>query len=139
MKRVWSFYSLATGEFVGRRFSGNTDAERDMNTPTGCGAIEGRYSTGSQRVNLQTGAVQDYIPPAPDSDHEWSADARAWVIQPEIAAARTRRASLLHQIETLERQQLRPIRELALNPDNSRAADVLAAIESQIISLRSQL
>jgi hypothetical protein len=138
-RQSWSMYALDTGLFTGRRVSGCTPDDLVRNTPPGCAAIEGKFDAGSQRVDLQTGEVVDYRPDPPDADHEWNDAARRWTLRPEIAAARRARVNAIAQIESLEARQARPMRELALNPDNARAADVLAEIESQISVLRSQL
>ena len=119
--------------------SGYTDRDIEINTPDGCGAIEGKYHAGSQRVDLETGEVVEYQPPQPDADHEWNNDARGWVLRPDVVAERARRAAVLAQIIALESKQARPLREFAVNPNNAHARELIAQIESQIAALRSTL
>lgn len=62
MKTV-SFYDPETGLFAGRWFSGPGN-KVERNTPQGMAAIEGRYDPKSQRVDIETGEVVPYEPPA---------------------------------------------------------------------------
>lgn len=52
---------------------------------------------------------------------------------PDLKAARK------HQIEVLERSQLRALRELALDPNNVEAMGRLKAVDQEIESLRADL
>jgi len=137
--RTWHFYDLQTGIFSGRLFSARSETDLQFNTPEGFGAREGVIDWESQRVDLATGELVDYQPPAPDSDHEWVPDARRWVLKLEVADRRARRAAALSQIEALETKQLRSLRELVIDPNNTDAASRLAQIESEIAELRRQL
>ena len=65
--RTWSFYDAATGAIAPGAMT-CTSAQADANTPASHVAIEGRFDHLSQRVNLQTGQVEDYQPPAPADD-----------------------------------------------------------------------
>lgn len=91
MSRTVLFYSLVDGTFDGRGRTG-TDEQIEAKTPAGCGAIDADMvgDWRSQRVDLPTGDVVDWQPPAP-ADTElatwsWDADARRWVAQPTVAA-----------------------------------------------------
>ena len=75
MKRA-SFYSLATGLLTGSHFSGNEAALR-LNTPAGCGAIDGAWDAAAWRVDLATGQPVPYTPPPPP-DEVLAQAARAW-------------------------------------------------------------
>ncbi|WP_428421978.1 tail fiber assembly protein [Methylibium sp.] len=61
-----------------------------MNIPSGLAAREGVYDHLSQRVDLITGAVVDWQPPAPaDTEFEtwaWDAKTRRWLSTPTEAA-----------------------------------------------------
>lgn len=86
---TWSFYDLATGAIApGAMIC--TAAQVAANTPEGCAAIVGRFDPLSQRVDLATGQVVDWQPPAPPDDElqtwAWDATARRWVAQPTLTA-----------------------------------------------------
>lgn len=121
---AWSFYDPQTGLFTGRKFTGLTEYLA-ANTPTGCAAVEGAYDARSQRVDLQTGAVVD------DADLAESNRQRRDREQ--------RRAHASLRIEELERRQLRPMRELQIDPANAEALARLRQIEAQILALRADL
>lgn len=53
MSNTWSFYDLATGEFIGRSFTGPA-AEVEVNTPSGAGAYAGDVPRWGFKVNLTT-------------------------------------------------------------------------------------
>lgn len=80
--KTYSFYSLATGLFTGQTYGGS-DFNLAINTPAGCAARVGDWDSLCQRVNLETGGVEDWQPPAPpdtsDCTHEWDSGSRRWV------------------------------------------------------------
>lgn len=88
---VWHFYALETGVFTGRRID-CPDDHVQANTPAGCGAVQGVDDWQAQCVDLQTGQVIDWQPPAPPSDAmqtwTWSAPTRRWTAAPTLAALR---------------------------------------------------
>lgn len=55
-------------------------------------------------------------------------------LDPELERSRT-----LERIEALERQQARPLRELAIDPANAEATQRLAVIDEQIAMLRQTI
>lgn len=118
MNRCWSFYRLDTGEFTGRRFSGPEDAV-EINTPSGCGSVEGRHDKSLQRLDLQSGLVVQREQPQEEVERELR-DRRS-------AAART-------QIRELEQRQARRVRELLADSD-----PILRDIDEQIQALRADL
>jgi hypothetical protein len=132
--KTWSFFHPETGLFSGRvlRASDRAIAE---NTPDGLIAIEGEYDYLCQRV--ENGQVVDYQPPQPDADHEWNG--QRWVLKREVEERNLRRYESLHQIRLLEERQLRPLRELSVNPDNSEARQRLTQIEKEIAELRADV
>lgn len=99
---AWHFYALETGLFTGRWIDCPTDHVQ-ANTPEGCGAAQGVADWQAQCVDLQTGQVIDWQPPAPASDAmrtwSWSEQARRWIAVPtqaaHAAAARAERDRLL--------------------------------------------
>lgn len=90
--RTWHFYSLATGLLTGRTVAVDDEdtALLQANTPADCGAIVGVTDWMAQRVDIETGALVDYQPPAPADDAmrtwQWDAEARRWVAHPTQAA-----------------------------------------------------
>lgn len=121
---AWSFYDSETGLFTGRVKTLPGDALLKENTPPGCGALPGVFDRLAQRVDLKTGEVVAYQRPQAEIDAEQSAK-----------RAREARA----QIEQLERAQARPMRELAIDPDNAEAKRRLAEIDDEIKELRADV
>lgn len=77
----------------------------------------------------------DARPTCPGPDYEWDESQHVW--RPTVKSIS--KVSLLLQIELLERQQARPHRELALNPQNKMALERLESIDQQIGELRGNL
>ena len=102
MSATWSFYDVATGALAPGAITCSA-AQLAANTPPGHAAIAGRFDPLSQRVDLATGQVVDWQPPAPADDElrtwAWDAVTRRWVASPtELAlanAARTERDARL--------------------------------------------
>lgn len=124
----WSFYNKATGIFTGRRYSAPDDSQLEANTLGNEAPLEGDHDPQRVRVDLASGEPIEYRPPAPSPDHIWFEPGRAWVLSPAALQARTARA----KIEHLEGRQARAVRELALNPDNKTAREVLTTLEAEI-------
>jgi len=137
--RTWSFYDQETGDISGKRFRAINDRVLAANTPTGFTAIEGAFDRLSQRVDVETGKVIDYQPPAPDDDHEWNATRRRWVKKPEVLAAERRDKAARDRIAELEASQLRATREHLLDPIDPAPTARLRAIDDEIKTLRSDL
>ncbi len=117
----WSFYSEKDGRFLSRHLTSTSRESVKLNTPAGYRAIDGRYDRFMQRVDLATGEV---------------------IVDESLAAARDdqrRRDGALAAIAELERQQLRPLRELARDPANRTARLKIDAIDIEIAQLREQL
>jgi hypothetical protein len=98
----WSFYDAETGAIAPGVIT-CTAAQLAANTPAGHIAIPGAFDHLSQRVDLATGQVVDYQPPAPADDElrtwAWNAETRRWVASPTVLAmanaARTERDARL--------------------------------------------
>jgi hypothetical protein len=88
---VWSFAD-ASGALTVTTLSGPEAAAQAHAQALGLVAIEGQYDHLSQRVDLATGQVIDYQPPAPAdtalATHRWDADTRRWVAEPTLEAHR---------------------------------------------------
>lgn len=147
---VWHFYRLDDGLFDGRTFVSSDPSAIDANTPPGHGVKRDVLDWQSQRVDISTGQLVDYQPPAPDDDHEWLHDdangnrVRRWALKPEAAERRARRAAALARIAELERKQERALREhlLGIVPteeDRAAGAMTLQEIQDEIAGLRLEV
>ncbi len=129
-----SFYHKETGLFNGTKLTVSDDSMIGINTPADHIAIEDFYDHLSQRVDIASGQVIDYQPPAPSADHEWNVTTKRWQLKPEIVAKQAARAQALRSIASLEASQARTLREFALGVDGAK--DRLHAIDQQIAGLR---
>lgn len=138
MIRHYSFYSQADGALVDGVFGTTDPAAVEANIPQGLKLIEGRFDHLSQRVNLTTGAIEDYQPAQPSPDHEWNADARRWRVNSAAQAKLDAKQSAQAEIARLEKDvQPRAQREMALG--QAGALERLAALDGQIATLRQAL
>jgi thioredoxin-like negative regulator of GroEL len=124
MSRPYAYYDVTSGLFSARSVLASSKSMAEANAPAGYAAIEGRYDRLTQRVDVATGNVVAY-------------ERAAAEIEAEQQAKRAERAR--HRIEVLERAQHRPMRELAIDPNNAEAKRRLAEIETEIEGLRGQL
>jgi hypothetical protein len=133
------FYDNATGLFSGRSGRYADEAMAQANAPEGFTALQGAFDRNSQRFEIESGNVIDYQPPSPGADYEWSAERKRY----SKSLAAVQRDGLIafaqQSIEMLERSQLRPIRELALDPANVAAKSRLQQIEDAIAVHRQSL
>lgn len=134
--KTWSFFNLSTGMFGGATFTGTAETLK-LNTPSGCGAMEGQIDHLSRRVDLVTGEVIDWQPPQPSPDYEWDADSRRWRLLAEVAEREANRAAALTAIQSLEAKQPRAMRELALGYDGAKQR--LQTIDDAILAHRATL
>lgn len=85
-------YRLSDGVFTGDAFSiVPFDAARAAeHTPEGCAVFDGHVDVHSQRVNLETGELEEFVPAAPADnawqEHEWNASAKRWLAKPTLQA-----------------------------------------------------
>lgn len=86
---LWHFYDLQTGLLASRCYGGPED-QLAINTPNGHAPITGVADALSQRVDLATGELVAYRPPAPPDDAQrtwrWDQAARRWLPVPTLAA-----------------------------------------------------
>lgn len=144
--KTHSFAAADTGLFTGRTYSG-PDELLALNTPPGTRAIEGSYDHLSQRLDLATGQVTDWQPPAPADtefvEHRWDAASRRWQPHPTLAEhKRLARAAVQARIDAIEAQQPRALRELVLagaQASVSPAWSELVRIESEMAACRTLL
>ena len=93
---LWSFYDSATGAIARGRIT-CSPAQLAANTPPGHLPILGAFDPLCQRVDIATGQVEFYQPPAPADDElrtwAWDAQTRRWIASPtELAVADAARA-----------------------------------------------
>jgi hypothetical protein len=117
--KSWHFFDAKTGYLTGRAYSG-PDEMLDANTPPGCAAIEGEFDCLSQRVDLETGEIIDYQPPAPDEFHEWTG--KRWVMRADVLQRRQVRAEAEALLISIDGKRSRAFEDLFLSPDQ-RGAD----------------
>lgn len=144
MKRV-SYYHAQSGAIFHQTFIFSDESSVDLNRPTpDYLPIEGHYDHLSQRVDITTGTVIDYISERPTEDHVWDVQIKRWVLKPEVVAARLARINALEAIELSERPSLRAIRELVLElawkaGHDSEAARLLREADQTIAEQRKRL
>jgi hypothetical protein len=123
--RTVSFYHRDTGLLNGSHVIASDDNAVALNTPPDHIAIDGHHDQWTKCVDLATGEVVDYTPPAPSSEAL-------------AAQAKTdRRAAALAAIARLEAAQPRAVREAILDPLGSSGR--LRSINDQIAALRGDL
>jgi len=140
--KTYSFYDAQTGLFVGKTFSSNDEQHDTRRDPVKAHTPEGlqsnrRYSRSLVKEGRSaTGEVVDYQPVQPSPEHEWNSDTKRWVVSAAAADRTRKRTAALARIAALEAAQHRPLRELALNPQNADARKGLETIDSEIGGLR---
>jgi hypothetical protein len=110
MQTTVSLYSLADGLLTGAELSGSPEFVAE-NTPADCGAIDGQHDHTRRRIDLATGELVSYQPPAPASDEwqtwTWDAGAWRWLSVPTTAAlARDARAERARRLLACDWTQL---------------------------------
>lgn len=125
--KSFSQYDASTGLFTGVTHSSTIDDPDYLarNTPDGRKFLEGVYDHQSKRVDLATGEVVDYQPPAP------SPEAQAALVKA------AKRKAALQRITYLESKSLRAMREAILDPIGGTHR--MQAIHDEIDALRADL
>lgn len=118
--KTHSFFDPVTGVISGRTVTCSPKL-LELNTPKGMVAIEGRFNHETQRVDVETGQVVAHEPGKQE------------------VLRRRRDEQARARIAALETAQLRPLRELAIDPASDEAKQRLAAIEAEIETLRGDL
>lgn len=113
------FYHRETGAIHQVDLQTSDDSIIAANTPADHIAIKqpagGRLDHLSQRVDIATGEVIDYQPPAPSAGHAWDQASRRWILGPTGLAALNAHNAALHLIARAERASLRALREAVLD------------------------
>lgn len=135
------FYDKTTGLLHSKRVvtdhAGNAERFAAANAPPGHAWIVGVFDPLSQRVDVNTGEVVDYVPPVPSPEHEWNATTKRWQLN-QAAAAKLAASSMARmRIGELEASQHRALREAALG--DTQALTRLKVIDDQISTLRKDL
>lgn len=136
MKTV-SVYDLGTGYFCGvvLRVPASDIA---ANVARGFGFVEGQFDHLSQKVDLKTGVVVDYIPPQPNDDHEWDSEMKRWTLKVSAQELIHRQASARAQIEVLEKKMTRPLSEL-LSPTTDATKVIAQARLAELTAERDRI
>jgi hypothetical protein len=137
MIKTYSLYEAATGLFTGKRLHCDDDGLLVARLPAGTLAREGAYDHRSERMDLSTGAVVAYRPPAPSPDHEWDSVGKRWQVKAALRGAEGRIAVVYARIQALEATQGRAVREATLG--DASAMKRLKEIDAEIIDLRKEL
>lgn len=136
MKTV-SFADAQSGLFNGMQCTASTEDGIALNTPKGMIAVEGAHDDLSKRLDLTTGEVIDYQPPAPSADHEWNKATLRWQLSAVARAVQLADAAARATIAAAESAQARAMRELLLGDQSARAR--LQALDDDIAAARKQL
>jgi hypothetical protein len=136
MIKTYSLYEAATGLFTGKRLHCDDEGLLAVRLPAGALALEGAFDHRSQRMDLTTGQVVAYRPPAPSGDHEWDNVAKRWQVKP-AARGETRSTVIYARIQALEATQGRAVREATLG--DASAMKRLKEIDAEITDLRKEL
>ncbi|MGP8033150.1 MAG: hypothetical protein ACLPQ6_03310 [Steroidobacteraceae bacterium] len=141
--KVFSFYHCETGAVHAQRFSTDLDPVHHphlfrqliaANTPADHVAIEAALDREAQRMNVATGELVAYQPPAPSTAHEWDTASKRWTLTAAATAAQAARSTALAKIRALEGSQGRAVREAALGVPG--AVDRLRSLDERIAALR---
>lgn len=135
--KIVSFYHRDTGVIHPNQIMVSDDGAVALNTPPDHLPIDGHYDYQSQRVDIATGELIDYQPPAPSADHEWNAETKRWQLNIAAQSKVDNHYAAMAGIARLEAAQHRAVREFALGLPG--AADRLTAINTEIAALRAQL
>jgi hypothetical protein len=136
MIKTYSLYEAASGLFTGKRLHCDDEGLLAVRLPAGTLALEGSYDHRTQRMDLTTGTVVAYRPPAPSPDHEWDPAAKRWQVRP-ATSIEGRTGVIYARIQALEASQGRAVREATLG--DAQAMKRLKEIDAEIHKLREEL
>jgi hypothetical protein len=136
MNKTYSLYEAATGLFTGKRLHCDDEGLLAVRLPAGTLALQGAFDPRSQRMDLATGEIVPYRPPAPSGDHEWDNIAKRWQVKPAVRGE-SRSTVIYARIQALEATQGRAVREATLG--DATAMKRLKEIDAEITDLRKEL
>jgi hypothetical protein len=118
---IWSLYVTESGIFTSHRLSGPRLIE--ANIPAGCSAYEGEVDHRQKRLDVTSGELVDFVPPAEDE----------WVVQSRALA------ETIAEVESLERLQIRSMSDLLDDPNDQDARSNYDRRKARISELRQRL
>lgn len=133
-----SLYALDTGIFTGKRKQVfNVVAA----TPPGMGAYPGAVDPRRWRVDVKSGELVEWQPPAPADDElctwRWDAPTWSWVAVATLAARKAEaRAPLLAELQAEDARAIRPMAELLVALADGQAPAAAAKTALQEINER---
>jgi hypothetical protein len=133
----YSFYHAETGAIYNNKFSTDDEMLVALNTPPDHVAIDGHHDHLSQRVDLKTGKIIDYQPPAPSTDHAWNDVTKRYQLSIAAQAIVDRRAAAVARIALLDAQSVRATRELCLA--RRLTADEIAAVVARLEKIDDEI
>ena len=137
MTKTYSLYEAATGLFTGKRLHCDDEGLLAVRLPAGTLAMEGAFDHRAQRLDLASGKVVAYRPPAPSPDHEWDAVGKRWQYKAANPGPEGRTGAIYARIQALEATQGRAVREATLG--DPQAMRRLKEIDAEISELRREL
>lgn len=141
MKTV-RFYDETTGIFTGAIVN-HSDPEQ-LKPPPGHKAFEGEcHEMHAKRVDVSTGELVDWQPPAPSADHEWDDSTKRWKPNQAMVDRQAHHAHAHGRIRQLADTERHLIRKLILTATSgpqsapiAKARAELQAIEDEIAGLQ---
>jgi hypothetical protein len=134
--RVASLYHQDTGLLTGTQLMVSDDAMLAANIPAGHAAIDGQHDHLSKKIDVVSGKVVDYQPPAPSADHEWNATSKRWQLNAAAVAKIQAAAAAKARLRELEALSVRHARAFLLRGDPATKA-ALQAVDDEINTLES--
>lgn len=139
---TWTQYRKSDGLFTGCKFSGSS--LRAIARKAGDDPFEwlaGDFDHLSQRVDLDTGEVIDYQPPATSPEHEWDERTRRWLLPLALRQAITAEKRAREVIAAAEATSQRALREamIELLPENSPARQRLLEVDDIVATARQRI
>lgn len=131
-----SFYKKSSGHFIALKYTGPINKVMGV-CPDECSPIEGDFNPVTQKFDIARGVVVDFVPEAPSADFEVSNG--RWRKKMKVTDDRKAQVNLTKEIQRLELAQLRPERELRLDPNNETALRKIAEIDAKIAELRQSI
>ena len=145
---IWSFYDKTNGMIAPWRFSG-PPSSLPQNTAKGYEPISGTYDHMSQRFDLKSKKVVDYVPDKPAAtefiDYRWNPLSKRWESFVTPAGERAQENELLAvRMKQVEARQQRALRDVAIaaalgSKPPDAAVQALLEVERDIAALRAQL
>jgi len=137
MSRVYSHYFLDTGLFTGRRSRVPEGQESSITPRDGCAFIAGSYDLLSQKVDIETAEVIDYLPPQPSAEHEWIN--RRWVLTARAKSEIDSDQSARIELEQIDKAAIRYLMEAEVGVIDEEGKRRLEAMVERKAELRQRL